>query len=159
MMTRSLFLALFAILFFSLSIAQPQVNGAAQQVQQGDMALKLGDWDKAIIHYTNAVSADPQNADAFMKRAKVLAKLGRNNESLDDYNRAIAINPNSAIFYDLRAKMKIIALDFPGARADMSKALSVSPKDQGIQESMIDNHLRMGNYRSALVLADSILTN
>jgi tetratricopeptide (TPR) repeat protein len=153
------FLLLLSLLFnVPRSEAQLRVDGAVQHVQQGDMALKIGDWEKAMFHYTNAVFIDPDYADAFMKRAMLFGKMGRTNESLEDYNRAISLNPHSAFLYDQRAKLKIIALDFPGAEADMSKAQSVAPSDPHVRESVMDNYLMMENYQSALQQADSILT-
>lgn len=151
-------LILASLASFQDVVAQLRVDGAVQSVRQGDMALKMGDWEKAMFDYTNALMTDPGYAEAFMKRAMLYGKMGRTKESLDDYNRAIALNPNSAFLYDQRAKLKIIALDFPGAETDMTKARSIAPSDPNVRESVMDGYLLMENYQSALKLADSILT-
>ena len=81
-----------------------------QLINEGDIALRFGKWDQAILHYTNAVDIDQNIADAYMKRAVLLRKMGRLQESLRDYNQAINLNPYSIYLYDQRAKLKILAM-------------------------------------------------
>jgi tetratricopeptide (TPR) repeat protein len=49
-------------------------NGYLQWINEGDISLRLGLWEQAILQYGNAIAIDPNLADAYMKRAVLLHK-------------------------------------------------------------------------------------
>ena len=58
-----------------------------------DMAFDSGDFDEALKSYSEALSTDENDADAWCGKGMTLRKLGRFEEALEAYNRALNIDP------------------------------------------------------------------
>ena len=99
-------------------------NQAAQLQAQGDQAnqikleinasltaIKMGQYDQAIVHADKAIEMDPNNAKAFSSKAFALKKLKRYPEAEVAYKKTIELDPedtktivNLGILYSDQAK-------------------------------------------------------
>jgi tetratricopeptide (TPR) repeat protein len=84
---------------------EPSSNGLENHLssdlfhQEGEQALKLGNYEQAIEHFDQAIAADSQNHDAYLQRATAYMELGEYNNSLRDYRTYSAHErPNQSFF-------------------------------------------------------------
>ena len=130
-----------ALLLATGTLACAQINNrleSVQLIQQGDMQLRMGNSEQALLHYTNAIQKDFAFADAYMKRAMLLSRLGQTTQALADMDRALELNPYSEYIFDRRAKVKILLNDVKGAEEDLDRAVSLKPYDDLLRESRVD---------------------
>jgi hypothetical protein len=67
--------------------------------QEGEQALKLGNYEQAIERFDQAIAADSQNHDAYLQRATAYMELGEYSNSLRDYRTYSAHErPNQSFF-------------------------------------------------------------
>ena len=129
MNARALLLLLAAV--WLLPIASPgQLNNrldAIQAIQQGDIKLRLGNSELALLAYTNAIQMDMGFADAYMKRAALLSRLGQYTQAMADLDRALELNPYSEHIFDRRAKVKLLMNDSKGSLGEWDQALALRP--------------------------------
>jgi tetratricopeptide (TPR) repeat protein len=108
---------LLAALWLLPCTSSAQLNNrldAIQAIQQGDMQLRLGNSEQALLAYTNAIQMDMGFADAYMKRAALLSRLGQYTQAMADLDRALELNPYSEHIFDRRAKVKLLMNDSKG---------------------------------------------
>ncbi|MDQ3102054.1 MAG: tetratricopeptide repeat protein, partial [Bacteroidota bacterium] len=154
-----LLLLLIATVFFSIT-GSAQVDNrldANYVIQQGDVALRMGNSEKAYEHYTNAIQMDPAFAEAYMKRASLLMRTGRYNEALQDLDQAYHYNPQSGYVLDQRSKVRLLMSDHKGAELDVVAAQELAPYDELLRRERIDRWLDLGRPDRALSDLDSLL--
>jgi tetratricopeptide (TPR) repeat protein len=66
---------------------------AAHLVLGGSILVNRGDWPRALEENSRAIELDPQYADAYHFRARILAALGRKDEAIAAQKRATALDP------------------------------------------------------------------
>jgi tetratricopeptide (TPR) repeat protein len=88
----------------------------------------VGEVDRAIASFTQALELNPKFADAFFNRAELLAKKQDFNASLADYDRAIELTPDDAGMRTARANLKSSLGDAQGALADFEEAMRLQPE-------------------------------
>jgi tetratricopeptide (TPR) repeat protein len=119
-------IVLMGVLFLSNSSAYAQT--AADYINQGNQKAILNkDYDGGIAEYTQAITLDPQNVDAYIDRGD--AKYNKNDiqGAIADYTQAIALNPNNARAYNERSRAEQSLGDSSGANADLTRANALDP--------------------------------
>src|SRR5262245_59642002 len=53
-----------------------------------------GDYDRAIVDYSEAIRINPNYAVAYSNRGNLFQAQGRRKEAIADFRRALAIDPN-----------------------------------------------------------------
>ena len=71
-------------------------RSAEDYLKQGNEFFKKGDFDKAIVHYTEAIRFNRDYASAFYNRSKAYEKKGDFEKAREDYDQAIYLNPDYA---------------------------------------------------------------
>uniref|UniRef100_A0A672K671 Tetratricopeptide repeat protein 28-like n=1 Tax=Sinocyclocheilus grahami TaxID=75366 RepID=A0A672K671_SINGR len=64
-----------------------------EKVRQSNEACQLGDFQKAVKLYGEALRADPQNCILYSNRSAAHLKLGQYQTALDDAVKARLLNP------------------------------------------------------------------
>ncbi len=149
-----------ALLLLSNALVHGQADrrlDAIQALQQGDMLVRLGNSERALEHYTNAIFMDASFADAYMKRASLLTRMGRYNEALQDMDKALHYNPMSEYILDQRAKVRILASDHRGAELDIRQAQDLAPYDVMLRRERVDEWMDVGRPDLALLELDTLL--
>ena len=68
-------------------------NSAEYHYNLGILHSKQQQWNRAIYHYRQAVSEDPQMAKAYCDLARTMAQIGDREQSLEYWLEAIALDP------------------------------------------------------------------
>jgi protein O-mannosyl-transferase len=96
---------------------------------RGNYYKDIGEINKAINDYSNALKIDSTDADVFNNRGSLFAMTGKNEEALDDLNKAIKLKPAVNDGYFNRGLVKDALGDFKGAINDYSIALTNNRND------------------------------
>ena len=103
---------------------------------RGELHTSLGEYQKAIDDYTEAIRLVPDNPDSFNGRAITYHELGEHQKAIDDYTKAIQLQPDSpGTFYD-RAVQYIELEEYTEAWRALEKSLSLDAENPFI------HHLR-----------------
>ena len=94
---------------------------------RGGAWLRMGDSDRAIADYGEAIRLDSQNAATFNNRGGVLLRKGDYDRAIADYSEAIRIDPNYASAFHNRGDAWLRKGDRDRALADYSEAIRIDP--------------------------------
>jgi tetratricopeptide (TPR) repeat protein len=92
------------------------------------IAINLVDKAGAIKHYTQAITINPQDAEAYYNRGLVKYALGDKAGAIADFTQAITINPQLAEAYSNRGLAKSALGDKAGAIKDYTQAITINPQ-------------------------------
>jgi tetratricopeptide (TPR) repeat protein len=98
-------------------------------VNRGVAFTKLGQFDKAIEDYTEAISRKPSNPKAFFNRGVLLAKLNLVSQAIIDYSSAIKLKPSYYEAYNNRGVLYERLGQLDKAMADYGMAISLDPSN------------------------------
>jgi tetratricopeptide (TPR) repeat protein len=86
--------------------------------------------EQAIAEHTSVITQNPNDADAYRRRAFEYEHLEAYEQAIADYSRAIELNPNSALLYNKRGDVYYYDLGmYEQAIADYAHALELEPGD------------------------------
>lgn len=95
---------------------------------------ELGDFDRAIADYAQALRLQPGDATtrknqriAYVRRGAAAASLGDADAALADYGEAIRLDPAQPLAYLRRGQLRLNRGDAPGALADVQEARRLDP--------------------------------
>jgi tetratricopeptide (TPR) repeat protein len=88
-------------------------------------AVENGDQAEAIEKFSEIITADPTDADAWFNRGHSYQKQGDLDHAIADYDRAIACDPNYAPAYSSRGHAYHDKGDLDRAIADYDHAIGV----------------------------------
>lgn len=94
----------------------------------GDIYYDTGDYENAIINYTEAISMKPDFMVAYNNRGNAYLNLGKFDKAIDDYTKAIANDPKYAIAYNNRGVAFYNKGKYDNALADYTKAIELDAK-------------------------------
>ena len=86
------------------------------------IAINLGDKAGAIKYYTQAITINPQDAEAYYNRGLAKSESGDKAGAIADFTQAITINPQLAEAYSNRGIAKYESGDKAGAIKDLETA-------------------------------------
>jgi tetratricopeptide (TPR) repeat protein len=72
-----------------------QENQAKLWLQKGESSLKNSNYEEALSFFEHAIATNPNDQEAWNKKASALQRLGRFNEAIEATNRAIILNNNN----------------------------------------------------------------
>ncbi|MDR2661557.1 MAG: tetratricopeptide repeat protein [Treponema sp.] len=104
-------------------------QNAASHVERGKMFYARGDYDTALLEFTDALRLDKNDADACERRALIYTIKGDYDRAIADYSQAIRIDPDNASYYDSRGWVYYIKKDYDRAIADFSQAIRIDPNN------------------------------
>jgi len=152
---RGLWAALCIVLFISsASAASAATNRALLQAGQGVSALLRGQYERAIVSYTEALKSrnlsDVRRANILNDRGVAKWRLKRTNEAIEDFNAAIELFADYALVYNNRGNA-LMDLGRPDeAMQDFDRAVSLAP-GYGVAHNNRGNALlAMGRHDDAL---------
>jgi tetratricopeptide (TPR) repeat protein len=108
------------------TIPSTLAQAAAEFIQQGDAAYLANNYDLAIDHYTNALTADPGSLAAVWKREKVYFFLKKYDKALADCTEAIRLKPEQHIYLQ-RALCCASLNQLDRAIEDLNQAIKLKP--------------------------------
>jgi cytochrome c-type biogenesis protein CcmH/NrfG len=85
-------------------------------VQLGNDYFDMGNHDKAIEAYTNALKIDPHNADVMTDMGIAYRRLGKPEQAVTSFRKALEANPNhTTALFNLGIVLRDDLKDFAGA--------------------------------------------
>ena len=100
---------------------------AAANIRLGQSALENGDPDTAIVEFSEAIGQSPDNANAYLYRARVYRDEDMIEEAFADFNRAIELAPNDEELYLERGLTYMYEDDYDSAILDFTRAIELLP--------------------------------
>ncbi len=120
---------------------------------------ELGDYDRAMQDYEDALALRPEDPTtlknmrvALVNRGFAYLNLGDFENALDDYNRAIGIAPDHYLAYMRRGELALQEKRYEDALLDLERAETLEPGERVISDLMLDARRQM---QEATVLARS----
>lgn len=107
----------------------PDLERAAQALEDGDTFLDVGLYERAIDSYTTALEIDPTQAEAFNGRGLAYQYLDRFEPALKDFEAAVALDPTFEAAYYNRGLMYGNLGDYEKAIEDFSFLIEINPAD------------------------------
>lgn len=100
-----------------------------QHFESGKDKYKNRDFEGAVIDFTHALEAEPDNPYFYYERGLSYFHLNKKSLSLLDMNKAQELQPNNPYRYSSRAYIKDACGDLLGAIEDYKRALELDPAD------------------------------
>ncbi len=131
-----------AVEFFTAAIVSGELDVEALAIAYNNRGVahdQLGDYDRAVADYREALSLKPEDAMSrrnlrvvLVRRGVALANTGEYQRALADLTRAIELGPDKAIAWLRRAQVRMESGDLEGAAADLARARELAPGDEEI---------------------------
>src|SRR5690606_34267638 len=80
----------------------PPNTDSAALMELGYDQVEIFDFQRAIVYFSCAIEADPNNAEAYMNRGAAYTVIGQFQRAITDYDRTIALDPTYAKAYNNR---------------------------------------------------------
>ena len=106
-----------------------------------DLARKEAWYEKASMHYTEAIDLNPELAIAYNNRGTAYVGIGEVDTAIQDYDTAIALRPDFADAYVARGLAYAVKGDFESAIKDFSTAIALRPD---FADAYVDRGLAYG---------------
>lgn len=103
-------------------------NDAAAWTGWGHALIGLMRHEEALGRFERSCALNPNAADAHLGRATVLSKTGKLDDALEAAERGLALNPALPGAHELRGFIRLDLKQYPGAAADLSRALDEGAK-------------------------------
>lgn len=100
--------------------------------ERGNEAFRLGDLERALELYGEAINIDPLNGAAYSNKALICAKLGRDAEGIETCERGIEVEPEFVKLY-VRIGMFYMKTDNAKAHEYFAKGLEYDPKNEHLK--------------------------
>lgn len=99
----------------SVSFQPAQAAEFADDFKEGQFALGVQQWDRAVKLFTEAIKKKPDFAPAYYSRALAYSKKGEYDKSIEDLKKVIQLHPESLEPYGLLATVYEIKKDYASA--------------------------------------------
>lgn len=100
---------------------------ALKWFERGNAYVQSGNYEDAVEDFTQAITSDPNFADAYYSRGHVLGRLGKHEQAISDFTKALLLNPKDADAYADRG----VAYGSLGQHAlaiiDFTQAITLNP--------------------------------
>jgi tetratricopeptide (TPR) repeat protein len=116
------FLTLF--LFLTVLPAAVAAEDYLDYYEQGEFALRVQKWDRAIELFTKSIKDNPNFFVAYHNRAIAYSKKGEYDKSIADLKKAVQLNPDYPDAYGLMGLVYEIKKDYPAALQVYKEALA-----------------------------------
>jgi tetratricopeptide (TPR) repeat protein len=103
----------------------PKNDGAF--INRGIAYRRIGDLERALLDYHEAIRLNPLAADAFNNRGNAYKELNQFDRAIQDYDEAIRLNPHYAHAYNNRGVIFLESGQPERAAADFDYAIGCDP--------------------------------
>jgi tetratricopeptide (TPR) repeat protein len=102
----------------------PAAQDYKDYYEQGEFALRVEKWDKAIDLLTKSIQDNPNFSMAYQNRAIAYSKKGDYQKSIQDLKKVVELNPKQADPWGVMGLVYEIMKDYPSAVHAYKEALS-----------------------------------
>jgi tetratricopeptide (TPR) repeat protein len=107
--------------------AVPRKSNAEELTSLGEAKAKRQDYQGAIANYNQALQINPNDPDAYFRRAIAFNLMENPQAALEDLNQVIRLSPKNTSAYLNRGSVRITLKDYEGAKADGDQAIRLAP--------------------------------
>jgi spermidine synthase len=116
----------------------------------GTAYAKLGQYQRAIEDFNQAIRLEPDDALAYNSRGFAYNQLGQYQLAVKDFNQAIRLEPDDALAYNSRGFAYNQLSQYQLALDDFNKAISLQPDDVAAYNNRGVAYTQLGQYQLAL---------
>jgi tetratricopeptide (TPR) repeat protein len=116
---------------------------------KANQALIAGNLDEALTHYKDALSVDPNYADAWADYGSALSLKSQYPEALDAYRKAILLKPADALFHLNYARLLAKSDHWQGSVSELNESLRLDPKNRTTLVALANVKIQAGEYGQA----------
>jgi Flp pilus assembly protein TadD len=138
--------------YFERADKYPDPSEAQMHNQLGQLLVKKGDFDRAILHLAEAVRVIPQSADLRNNLAYALFMAGRNDQAIDEYRAAIKVAPQHWPARKNLGEALLKAGKHHEALASFEVAQRLKPQSLEIYFSLANCHVRLNQRPKAIAI-------
>lgn len=113
-----------AFLICALSSSGVFAEDYLDYYEQGEFALRVEKWDRAIELFTKSLADNPNFFVAYHNRAIAYSKMGEYDKSINDLKKAVQLNPDYPDAYGLMGLVYEIKKDYASALGAYKEALN-----------------------------------
>lgn len=113
---------------------------------RGSAYYRMGDFDRAIYDYSEAIGLNPTDPDSFTSIGRAFEAKSDDDQAIQNYTRAIDIDPTNAAAFRHRGDAWYRKRDTDRAVRDYNEAIRLNPKDEVAQNSLVSAQLKLLPY-------------
>jgi tetratricopeptide (TPR) repeat protein len=136
------------IFVIMLNVINPLYNyifPGATYYNSGNIWLRKGDKDRALVDFSNAIQLNPNYAEAYYTRGIVYSHMGIYQKAIEDLNKAIALKQKYAEAYNNRGAAYINLGQYQQAIEDLNKAIALKQEYADAYNNRGAAYLLQGN--------------
>lgn len=103
-----------------------ELEGIAYNLR-GTFKFLVGKTDDALVDFEKTITLDPENIDAYIKRASVFMEQGKVEQTLQEFELAEKIDSSSGDFYYHRGQVRHLTGSLESSVSDFKRALQLDP--------------------------------
>ena len=131
----------------SEAIAETNINAA---IEKGQRAYEAGELDEALGHFDGVLKRAPDEVDALVGRAVILATINETDAALASLDRAIELAPRHTWALLNRGLVRYALLQMEAAERDFKAALEVDDSVVEAWLNLASARAQQGNFDEAL---------
>ncbi len=116
----------------------------------------LGNYERAVEIYHEALKKDPQNDAVYFELSKVYVMYGNYEQSLEYAVKAVELDPGNAFYQILLADIHILRDDVQKARSIYEHLTASEPDNVAFQEKLLSVYIYNDDYDKAILLINHI---
>ncbi len=118
---------------------------------QAEFLTTQGNYEAAVEQYSAAIEQQPDDWEAYQKRAMVLMTLDRYAESIADATQAIEHGSTDCDPYVYRSRCYVALREYEKALDDAHRAVRIASRDPAPYQARAAAYLRLGEFPGALI--------
>jgi tetratricopeptide (TPR) repeat protein/predicted membrane-bound spermidine synthase len=116
----------------------------------GTAYAKLGQSQRAIEDFNQAIRLQPDDAMAYNNRGAVYCSIGQYQLAIEDYNQAIRLQPDDVMAYNNRGAAYYSIGQYQSAIEDYTKVIRITPDDSNAYNNRGVDYTQLGQYPLAI---------
>jgi len=112
------------------------MNSVDELREKGNACVKEGNHVEAVLHYSSALKADPNNFAIHSNRSLAFLKMQQFYLAYQDAKKVIELKPDWAKGYFRKAEVEFATLHFDKALTSYTKAFCLQKDDRSLMDAM-----------------------
>lgn len=129
--------------------------GVAQSNKFVRQGLRSNDPKEKIELFSQAISLDPKNLDAYFYRGVTKDNIGDYTGAIIDYTKVLFFEPSADVYFN-RGNSKYSLMDYESAKDDFAKALELNPEFVDAEYSLATTKYNLHEYEDAISDLDKL---
>jgi tetratricopeptide (TPR) repeat protein len=118
-------------------------------LRQGQLYVKVRNWDEGLKYFDQAIAADPTFAPAYREKAELLYRAGRFEKAIESYEKYLGLN-NSCRVQQRYSSFIFLTKDYKRAVSEIEKALPCNPSNLIMYRLLGYGYYELGDFQKGL---------